>query len=241
MDTVKILGIKFHNVNMDEAYKTCVNFINNDRIHTVFTPNPEMVMLAQENIDLKNALLDADLVIPDGIGIIYASNYLKLGLKERVPGIDLMSKLLNYANSTKRSVYFLGASNQSIELAVNNIKDKYKFIDIKGYHNGYFDKNEELKILNEINEKKPDILFVGLGSPRQELWIENNKKILNVKIAMGVGGSFDIYSNTLKRAPIFMQKLGLEWLYRVLQEPKRFKRIFKIPQFIFQVLSTKKE
>lgn len=238
--SVKIFGVRFDNVTLEEGFKLFVTFLKRDKTAAVFTPNPEIVLMAQENPDLMEALLAAELVVPDGIGIIYASKIHRLGLKERVPGIDLMAKMLRFLNTTKGSMYILGGKPQVAEVAAARILEVYPNIDVKGIHDGYFDQDEEIKILDHINEEKPDVLFVALGCPRQELWIHKNKKILNCKVAMGVGGAVDVWAGHAKRAPLWMQKSGLEWFYRLAKEPTRIGRMMKLPFFMLKVLTTRK-
>lgn len=236
---IRILGVPVDNVTLEGAYKVFLDFINNDRTYTIYTPNPEIIIKATEDVEFKDVLASGDLIVPDGMGLIYASKFLNLGLQSRVAGIDLMAKMLNYLASTKGSAYLFGAKNNIIEAASQNIESKYPNIKILGCSSGYFDDDEEQKIIADINEKKPDVLFVGLGAPKQEKWIHKNKKILNAKVIIGVGGSFDVYSGHIKRAPKIVQKSGFEWLYRVILDPKRFKRLIFLPKFIVKVLKEK--
>lgn len=238
--SVKIFGVRFDSVTLEDAFKLFVTFLKRERTAAVFTPNPEIVLMAQENPELMEALLAAELVIPDGIGIIYASKIHRLGLKERVPGIDLMAKMLRFLNTTKGSMYILGGKPMVAEVAAGRIQEVYPYIQIKGLHDGYFDAEEEMRILDEINELKPDVLFVALGCPRQELWIHKHKRLLNCKVAMGVGGAVDVWAGHAKRAPLWMQKTGLEWFYRLIQEPTRIGRMMKLPLFMIKVLTTRK-
>jgi len=238
--SVKIFGVRFDNVTLEEGFKLFVTFLKRDKMAAIFKPNPEIVLMAQENADLMEALLAAELVVPDGIGIIYASKIHRLGLKERVPGVDLMAKMLRFLNTTKGSMYILGGKPQVAEIAGARILEVYPNIEIKGIHDGYFDQDEEIKILDHINEVKPDVLFVALGCPRQELWIHRHKRILNCKVAMGVGGAVDVWAGHAKRAPLWMQKAGLEWFYRLLKEPTRIGRMMKLPLFMIKVLTTRK-
>lgn len=235
----RLLGIPIDVVNLEEAYKIFLDFVNSDDTYTIFTPNPEILIKAVEDNEFKNVLSSGDLIVPDGMGIVYASKFLHLGIEDRVTGIDMMEKILNYLSSTKGSAYFFGAKKSIISAASKNIKDKYANLEVVGFSSGYFDEDEEQNIIKDINEKKPDVLFVGLGAPKQEKWIYNHKKILNAKVIIGVGGSFDVYSGYIKRAPKWIQKSGLEWLYRLISDPKRIKRMIFIPKFIVRVLKEK--
>ena len=160
----------------------------------------------------------------------------KLGLEKRLPGIEMMESILKYCNNAKKSIYLLGSNSENVEKAAKNIQKIYPNIVISGYHDGYFDDTEELRIVDKINEVKPDILFVAMGAPKQEKWMYKHRKILNVKVSMGVGGALDVWAGAVKRAPKLFRKIGLEWLYRIITNPKRIKRSFMLPQFLFKVL-----
>lgn len=239
LDSIKILGVKIHKVNMEEAFNHVVYLFKRGQFSMIFTPNTEIVMTAKDDSDLRNIFSDADLVIPDGIGLIYASNIHHLGLEERVTGVEMMDKILKFCNTTKKSIYILGGKPGVAEKACENIADTYPNLRIKGCHDGYFDEEEEYKILDKINEAKPDVLFVALGAPRQEKWIYKHRKILNTTVAMGVGGGVDIWAGEVKRAPKVFQNLGLEWFYRLIKEPSRIKRMTAIPKFMVRVILTK--
>lgn len=231
-DSVEIVGINIDNVTFEEAEDRLLDFLQQDETKMIFTPNSELLVDAVKDTGFAQVLNNGDLVIPDGIGVVIASKFYGSPLKERVTGCDLMGSLIGIAYSEKKSIYFLGGKEGVAEEASQKLNDKYPGIKIAGFHHGYFDEKEEAKIIDEIIEKKPDIIFVALSAPRQEKWIYNNRHKLGVKIAMGVGGSLDVYAGRVKRAPEFYQKTGLEWLYRLMKEPKRFFRMLKLPQFI---------
>lgn len=234
--SIKILGVKIHQVTNETAYNRFLSLIEQSKFSMICTPNTEIVMEAQHDPELKEILQDADLVIPDGIGLIYASKIHQLGLTERVTGIDTMERILKYANNTKKSIYLFGGKPGVAEKAAERMKDVYPNLQIKGIRDGYFKKEEEDKIVDHINEVKPDLLFVALGAPRQEKWIYQHRKILNVKVAMGVGGSFDVWAGVSKRAPKIFQQLHLEWFYRLAKEPHRIGRMMSLPKFMIKVL-----
>jgi N-acetylglucosaminyldiphosphoundecaprenol N-acetyl-beta-D-mannosaminyltransferase len=206
----------------------------------IFTPNPEIVMMAQKDLEYKDILAEGDLVIPDGIGIIIASKIKKLGLEKRLPGIEMMESILKYCNNAKKSIYLLGSNTENVEKAAANIAKTYPNIIIAGYHDGYFDDAEELRIVDRINEVKPDILFVAMGAPKQEKWMYKHRKILNVKVAMGVGGAIDVWAGAVKRAPKIFRKVGLEWFYRIATNPSRLKRGLLLPKFLLKVLLSRR-
>lgn len=239
-DTVKLFGVKFHKGDEDELFKRFLYLLNRSRYSMIFTPNPEIVMMAQKDLEYKDILAEGDLVIPDGIGIIMASKIKKLGLDKRMPGIELMDNILKYCNNAKKSIYLLGASEENIKKAADNIQETYPNLTIAGYHHGYFDESEEYKIIDGINEVKPDILFVAMGAPKQEKWMYTHRKILNAKVAMGCGGSIDVWSGSVKRAPKFFRKVGLEWFYRIAAHPSRWRRSLVLPKFLLKVVLSKR-
>ncbi|TCO73145.1 WecB/TagA/CpsF family glycosyltransferase [Marinisporobacter balticus] len=234
-----IMGVLIDKGNLEDALKRCVAFLGTQKCNIVITPNTEIVMEAQKDLALFKTINEADLVIPDGIGLIYASKIRGKGLEERVTGVDLMHKILKHCNDHKKSIYILGGKPGVAEAACKNIKEKFSMIGIKGFRDGYFKTEDEMKIIENINACKPDILFLALGAPKQELWMGKYKEKLQVKLVMGVGGSVDIWAGTAKRAPEIYQKLGLEWFYRLAKEPWRYKRMLALPKFMIKVLLCK--
>lgn len=239
-NVVKLFGVKFHKVNEETAFKKFLYLLNKSKYSMIFTPNPEIVMMAQKDLEYKDILAEGDLVIPDGIGIILASRIKKLGLEKRLPGIEMMESILKYCNNAKKSIYLLGSNSENVESAAINIQKEYPNIIVAGYHDGFFDETEELRIVDKINEVKPDILFVAMGAPKQEKWMYKHRKILNVKVAMGVGGAVDVWAGAVKRAPKFFRKIGLEWFYRIVTNPKRIKRSMLLPKFLLKVLLSRR-
>jgi N-acetylglucosaminyldiphosphoundecaprenol N-acetyl-beta-D-mannosaminyltransferase len=167
---------------------------------------------------------------------VFASKVFNKPLKERVAGFDLMMEFVKWASHKDVSIYLLGAKPEVVEKAQSNLKNLYPSLKIVGFHHGYFNEKEEENIIEDINKRAAQVLFVALGAPKQEKWIYKNKEKLKVKIAMGVGGSFDVIAGKAKRAPEIYRKLGLEWLYRLIQEPWRYKRMSALPKFAFKVL-----
>lgn len=237
--SVKIFGVRFDNVDAEEANKQFIALMGSDKLGMIYTPNTEIIMKAQDDPEFKAILNEGDLVIPDGIGVVLASKIHHLGLTERVPGIELMTMMLEYCNRTGKSIYLFGGQPKVAELAAIKIKETYPNVKIAGTRDGFFESNQEISILDDINEKKPDILFVALGAPKQEKWISKYKKTINAKVAMGVGGSLDVWAGTVKRAPVFFQKTGLEWFYRLLKQPTRIMRMMSLPKFMIKVILTK--
>lgn len=231
-DTVEIVGINIDKVTFEEAEDRLLDFLHQDELKMVFTPNSEFMVDAVKDPGFGDVLNSGDLVIPDGIGVVISSKFYGTPLKEKVPGCELMGRLIEIAYAEMKSIYFVGGKEGVAEEASERLKEKYPGINIAGFHHGYFDEDEEKKIINDIIDKKPDIIFVALGAPRQEKWIYENRQKFGAKIAMGVGGSLDIIAGKAKRAPEFYQKAGLEWLYRLMKEPKRIFRMLKLPKFI---------
>ncbi|MEG0353067.1 MAG: WecB/TagA/CpsF family glycosyltransferase [Cellulosilyticaceae bacterium] len=236
--TVNILDIPVDQVTMDEAVKKIERFIQGDRCHMVFTPNPEIIMLAKENKEMERILLDADLVVPDGIGVVIASKILKGEvLPERVAGFDMTQNTMKQAVENGYKYYFFGSKPGVADIAAENMRKTYPGIQIVGCRDGYFKEEDIPAIIEDINKSEANILLVALGAPRQELWIDKYKNQMpNVKVAIGVGGSLDGMAGTVKRAPVIYQKLGLEWFYRLIKQPTRAKRMLVLPQFILKVI-----
>ena len=246
---VKILGVNVNKITLNEALEKVKSFLEGDFSYpkTIYTPNTEIVMEASKDVNLLNILNDGDMVIPDGIGLVYASRIKKNDLPERVTGYDLSIKILELANSKKYSLFLLGGEPGVSKEAMDNLKKDYSDINVVGNHHGYFkgghigysNHEEEIKVIEEINRSNADILFVGFGAPKQEKWIAKNKDKLNCKVIIGNGGTIDILANRVKRAPQIYQNLGIEWLYRLVKDPKRIKRQLALPKFALIVLFSK--
>lgn len=246
MEKVSIFGVEVFNVTFDEAFEKIKGFLKEDRLHTIMTPNTEIVVDARDNQKMRDIINSADLVVADGIGLIYGSKMKKLPLKERVTGFDLSMKMIELCREEGYSLFLLGTKPEVVEQAYKNLKQDEK-LNIVGYHHGYFkgahlgmgDHEEELEVIEKINSLKPDIIFLGMGYPKQELWIEHNKGRLNSKVIIGNGGVIDILAGVSKRAPEIFIKLNLEWLYRLLSDPARIKRQVAIPKFLYSVIKDK--
>ena len=199
--------------------------------------NPEKIMMAQKDKNLANLLNESTYQIPDGVGVSIASKLLKGSIRWRITGVGMMDRLLQKANENKYKVFFYGAKEETVVKAISEISKKYPDIIVAGYVNGY-EKNQE-HIVDQINLANPDIVFVALGSPRQEIFIDTHMNELSATIFQGVGGSFDVFSGQVKRAPAFFRKFGLEWLYRLVSQPSRFKRQLALPLFLLMVIKQK--
>lgn len=230
----KVIGYKFVNNKMNELVNEMRVRIEKNKKTFIVTANPEIIMYANNNSWYEKTLKDADYIIPDGIGIILASKLFQTPLKERLPGFELMEELLHLANQMEYSIYFLGTKPGVIELTVKEILKVYPKINVSGYHHGYF-QEDECKIIEEIKGKKPDIVLVGLGYPKQEKWIAENLHQFDKGIFIGLGGCFNIWAGVTKRAPEVWRKSNLEWFYRIIKEPVRLRRAMAIPKFLFIV------
>lgn len=221
---ISILGVSFDVIDKNEASKRIFTACENkrERPFAVVTPNPIIVMNAQKNEELFSALLSSDLSLADGVGIISAAKRMGTPLPERVTGIDTAYSVLQKLAEVAGSVYLFGAKPGVAELAAEKLIDQFSSLNIVGTHHGYFDKDEE--IISDIKQKSPDLLIVCLGSPQQEIWAhENKKKLSGVGVIMCLGGALDVWSGCVKRAPKLFIKMHLEWLWRMLCEPKRIK------------------
>ncbi len=232
MRNISISGVSFDAVNIDEASEHIFTAIQNKNRTplTVVTPNPIMVMNAQKNEALFSALSSADLSLADGVGIISAAKRMGTPLPERVTGIDTAYSVLEKLADVGGSVYLLGAKPGVAEDAAERLTADLIGLRVLGAHHGYFD--DDAEIIKDISEKAPDLLAVCLGSPRQEIWVHKNKdKLIGVGAIICLGGALDVWSGNIKRAPSLFIKLHLEWLWRMLCEPKRMKELPKMIKF----------
>jgi N-acetylglucosaminyldiphosphoundecaprenol N-acetyl-beta-D-mannosaminyltransferase len=232
-----VLGVGFDNVTMDEAVDRALALMEEKRSAYVVTPNPEIVQMCRKNAAVKDAVAGAALVLPDGIGVIYGAKLLKRPLRERVPGVDFSEALMGRMALTGKSVFLFGTKPGIAEQAAENLKAKYPGLVIAGTADGYF--KDDGPIVEAINAARPDFLIVGLGAPKQELWMASRRERLRLGLMAGLGGSIDIFAGVKPRAPVAWQKANLEWLYQALKDPKRFKRMVKLPLFMLAVLGQK--
>lgn len=204
----------------------------------VVTANPEIVMMAQKSKGFMKMLKNADLITADGIGVVWASKMLGQDITERVTGYDTVVSLFEKRQTEQRPmrVYLLGAKADTVKEAAKNIENAYPYVQVVGYHDGFFTKDVESKIVREINHCNADLLLVAMGSPRQEQFIYNNKTLLRIKVAIGVGGVLDVLSGNIKRAPELFQKMNLEWFYRLITNPKRLFRQLSLFKFAIKVV-----
>ena len=225
---VDITGIGVDDLNQREALRRIGHLIEAGGSHYGVVVNASKMVVASRDDRLRTAISKADMVTADGMSVVWASRLLGRSLKERVTGIDLFERLIGVAASQGASVYFLGAQPESVSGVVERFVSEYPHLRVAGYRDGYFTPSEEADVAAEINKSCADLLFVALGSPKQELWIYTFIQRTGVRFALGVGGAFDHLSGRVRRAPKWMQNAGLEWLYRLTLEPARLWRRYLI-------------
>lgn len=232
MSRIDVLGVSFDDLTMDEAVEIALGFMQERRACYACTPNPEIVMAAKGDASLRAALSGAELVLADGVGITKAAAMLGTPLKSRVPGIDFASNVISRLAERGGSVYLLGAKPLVADAAAEKLTQTYPGIVIAGTNDGYF--TDDAPVIEKINAASPDFLMVCLGSPKQELWMSANAGRLSCGLMAGLGGSLDVLAGNVQRAPETWRRLGLEWLYRVIKEPKRLGRVMKLPAFVLE-------
>ena len=237
MDTVNILGINVDMVGINESADIIMGYLDDETgLKRVFTPNSEIIMAGYKDSEFAKILNKADLLTADGIGVVYASKILGKPIKERAAGFDIATEVVKRISKTGHKLYLFGAKPGVAEQAKAKMEKDFPGINIVGTHNGYFKTKDVPEIIEDINNSGAELLFVCLGAPAQEKWIDNNADKLNVKVAMGIGGSLDVFAGTVERAPEFYCKHGLEWFYRLKKEPWRAKRMTALPKFAATVL-----
>lgn len=237
---VKELFDKLYKGTADSFYETMKENLKKEKKMFIVTANPETFMFSENDSEIDKLLKDSDTtIVPDGIGIVKATRMLGYDIKERIPGIDIANKLLEYGNELKKSIYLFGAKQEVIDSMEEVIKGKYPNLSLVGATNGY--EKDKDKVFEKIAKEKPDIVLVALGVPAQEKLIYKHLGSFDKGIFVGVGGSFDVISGHKKRAPKIFIKLNLEWLYRIVSEPKRLKRFYDSNiKFLFKIRKYKK-
>ena len=240
MNTINILGVPFASLTPEAAIGLLVKWLDAPKNHVVVTPNPEGVMQARRNRDFANALIGADLSLADGIGIYLASVIYGNRLPSRVRGVDTTFGLFAKLGEMERPVtaYFLGGRTGVAKSAAKNMEARHANLKVVGHHDGYYTESMEKCIVENINRLRPDILLVCLGMPKAEIFADRHRGI-GAKITLCVGGTIDVMAGNVRLAPAALRKIGLEWLYRLIKEPRRFFRMLDLPRFVFAVLADK--
>lgn len=238
---ISILGVPIDAVTRDEAGIITENLIkeSNKSCKMIFAPNVEFIMYAQKDKEFFDILKQSSLSTPDSIGVIIGAKFQKKSFPERIPGQSYFRKIIELSNEKGYSIYLLGGKPGIPEKAKENLEKIFPNVNIVGVHHGYFNENEEEEVIEEINKLQPNVLFVALGAPRQEKWIYNHRNELKVDVATGQGGTYDYEAGKIKRAPVWVQKIGMEWFWRLCREPKRIKRQLVLPVYLVKILFKK--
>lgn len=234
---VRLLGVDVFVLQMDTVLDIANEHIANRESLLIGVVNVAKIVNMQKDQELCRSIEEADLVLADGAPVIWLSRMLGKPLPERVAGIDIMFKLLKEANDKHYSVYFLGAKPEVLQKVIRTIRIDYPTIHIAGFRDGYFDTDEDQSVAQDIKNSQADILFVAISPPKKEIFLRNWRDFMNVPVCHGVGGSFDVLAGVTKRAPRWMWKCGLEWLYRLIQEPRRMWKRYLVTNSIFIKLS----
>ncbi len=236
MKRIVVLGAEIDAISMDEATDCAVQEMKQRRGAYVVTPNAEMLLAAQKDPALRAALRGAVIALPDGVGVLLASRILGTPIRRRVAGVDFARALLAKMSRSDGRIFLFGAAEGVAERAAKRIRKVYPALEIVGWHSGFFKQEEERSLIDLINERSPDLLIVCLGSPKQEKWMAENAAFLSVGLMTGLGGALDLFAGRTRRAPRWMRRAGLEWLFRMIGEPRRIVRIVRIPQLFFLAL-----
>lgn len=239
--SITIFGCRIDRVTMNDALSLCRRFLREGGPHTIVTADTSGIVIAQEDEEYRRILNNADLVTPDSIGVVWASRRFRTPLPERVPGVDTMERLCEMASETGARVYLLGAAPGVAEIAADNLRENYPGLVVAGTHHGYFAAGEEKAIVEAIAAARPDMLFVAFGIPKQEKFIARWLPATGARLAMGVGGSFDAFAGIVKRAPTLVRRMHLEWLWRTLSNPRKWRKAMTLPRFAWMVLTARSQ
>lgn len=240
-EKISILGVEIDNITLKESGDITKKIIeqSNKSCEIIVAPNTEFVMCAQRDKEFFDILKKAKLATPDSVGIMIGAKLQKKKFKERIPGQAYFREVIRRAEIEGWSVYILGGTEDVIEKAVVNVKKDFPKVNIIGYHEGYFTKDSEEEVIKQINELQPNVLFVAMGAPKQEKWINKNKEKLKVDVAAGQGGTLDYEAGRIKRAPKIIQKIGMEWFWRLILQPSRIIRMRVLPLFLIKLVFKK--
>ena len=231
---IDVMGLKFDSMTMDETLSRAEALLRGDKAAYVVTPNAEIAYEALHDVQLREMLNGADLMLPDGAGVVLASKLLRTPVKQKVAGVDFAAGLLGILERNGQSLYLLGGKPGIGELAAQKMLEAHPQLRIAGIADGYF--RDEASVIEKINASGADALFVCLGAPKQERFMVQHRQELHVHLMAGLGGSLDAFAGTVQRAPAWMIRLNLEWLYRLIREPKRFRRMLRLPKYLWAVM-----
>ena len=232
-----ILGVAFDNVTMAEAVDRAMALLEREGPHLVVTPNAEIVQQARSDPEFAALIAQADLVLPDGVGVVYASKILGRPLKGRVPGVDFAGALMDRMAKLNKRLFLLGAKPGVAEEAARRLAAQHPGLIVCGTHDGYF--QEDAPVVQAIRAARADVVFVCLGAPKQEKWAAAHGADTGARLFVGLGGSLDVFAGQVDRAPESWQRLGLEWLYRAIRQPSRFKRVARLPGFLLSAVGAR--
>jgi N-acetylglucosaminyldiphosphoundecaprenol N-acetyl-beta-D-mannosaminyltransferase len=235
LPTVQILGLPIHNVDMSTALDEIDSFIREGAPHHIVTADASMLVMAQQDSALRAIIARADLITPDSAGILWAARRHGTDLRERVSGVEIVERLCERSAQQGYRIYFLGAGPTIADQAAERMRRKYPGAQIVGTRHGFFSNDDTEEIVSNIRACAPDVLCVALGIPKQEKWISEHRDSLGVSVLIGVGGTLDVLSGTVRRAPVLMQRARLEWLWRVLSNPRKISKVLLLPRFVLMV------
>ena len=233
-----ILGVGFDDLTLEEAAAAGASLVEDQGFHYAVTPNPEFLLAARKDQPFRQALLDADLVLADGVGVVYSAKLLGRPLKGRVPGIEFAQALMGWMAKHGKRLFLLGAKPGVAEQAAAKLAEAHPGLRIAGTHDGYF--KEDGPVIESIRQSGADVVFVCLGAPKQEKWMARNGAATGAHLLCGLGGSLDVFAGVVERAPKFWSDHGLEWFYRLCKEPRRIGRMMKLPLFLIHVKQEKR-
>ncbi len=235
----RILGVRVHRIGMEDALQHIERLIRDGSPNLVITADANAVLIALEDAEFRALMERAALVTPDGFGLLWAGKRLGQPFPERVSGVDMAAQLTRLSHERDYRLYLLGAAPGVAERAAQNLLRRYPNAQIVGVQHGYFSEADEPAIVAQIVAARPHVLLVGMGMPRQEKWAWRHREQLGVPVMIGVGGSFDVYAGVVKRAPQWLQRIGCEWLWRLMQDPRKIKKVRNLPRFAWRVIRNK--
>ena len=234
MQQARVLGIKVNPVRMDEAVSVIGGFVREGGPHLVITLGTEMVMAAQQDLAFQQVVESASLVVPDAVGVVWAARRNGMVVEDKIAGVELLAELMQQGVSSGWRFFFLGGAPGVAQEAAAALAHRHPGCQVVGTHHGFFESDEG--VIDQIKGSGANILFLALGYPRQELWYWKHRDRLGVAVGVGVGGSFDVYAGRTRRAPRWMIRLGLEWTWRLILQPARWRRMLALPAFAMAVM-----
>ncbi|MDW8106065.1 MAG: WecB/TagA/CpsF family glycosyltransferase [Armatimonadota bacterium] len=237
---VRVLGVRVHAVRMEDALRRIEGLIQQGEPNLVITADANAILLALQDAEFHALMEQAALITADGAGLLWAGRRLGQPFPERVSGVDLVEQLARLSHEKGYRLYFVGAAPGVAQRAAESLLQRYPNAQIVGVQHGYFSPEEEPAVVEQIAAARPDVVLVGMGMPRQEQWAWRHRHALGAAVLIGVGGSFDVYGGVVKRAPYWLQRVGCEWLWRLVQDPRKIRKVRNLPRFAWQVLRARR-